>query len=48
MKSKSKKAKGTRFENFLVETLRERLDKETHRTYGSGSGLTRVMWLFLR
>jgi len=33
MNPRSKKNKGTRFENWLVETLRERLDKNTHRNY---------------
>ncbi len=39
MKAKSAKAKGNRYESWLVEDLRKSLDEKTHRTYGSGSGL---------
>lgn len=39
MKSKSAKAKGGRYENFLIEVLRSQLDEKAQRTYGSGSGL---------
>ncbi len=38
MKSKSAKAKGGRFENYLVERFRE-IDPKAHRNYGSGAGL---------
>ena len=39
MNPRSAKNKGDRFENWLVELFRERLDKTTHRNYGSGAGL---------
>lgn len=39
MKPRSAKNKGNRFENYLIEILRERLDSKAQRTYGSGSGL---------
>ena len=39
MKNKVKKEKGARLERYLVEVLRETIDKDTHRTTGSGSGL---------
>jgi len=37
--AKSLKAKGSRFERYLVERFREGVDKNSHRTAGSGSGL---------
>jgi hypothetical protein len=39
MKAKSAKNKGNRYENYLIEVLREKLDNKAQRTYGSGSGL---------
>lgn len=36
---KALKDKGRRFENYLVKELRERVDENTHRVIGSGSGL---------
>lgn len=39
MKPKSAQAKGDRFENYLVERLRQCVDSNTHRTSGSGNGL---------
>jgi len=39
MKPKSAHKKGNRFENHLIEFLRENLDAKTHRTYASGRGL---------
>jgi hypothetical protein len=39
MKPKSAHKKGNRFENYLIEYLRENLDAGTHRTYSSGRGL---------
>ena len=39
MKNRSKINKGLRFENYLLEILREQVDKDTHRIPGSGSGL---------
>lgn len=39
MKNSSRKNKGSRFENYLVDILRERVDNTTHRTYASGAGL---------
>jgi hypothetical protein len=39
MKARSAHNKGNRFENYLVNRLRETIDATTHRTYGSGSGL---------
>lgn len=39
MKPRSAKNKGNRYENYLIEVLRERLDSKAQRTYGSGSGL---------
>lgn len=39
MKPRSAKNKGNRYENWLIEYFRERLDKKAQRTYGSGSGL---------
>ena len=39
MKPRSAKNKGNRFENYLIEYLREHLDSKAQRTYGSGSGL---------
>jgi hypothetical protein len=39
MKPRSAKNKGNRFENYLIEYLRENLDSKAQRTYGSGSGL---------
>ncbi len=38
MKARSAKNKGSRYENALVELIRE-VDRDAHRTYGSGSGL---------
>lgn len=38
MKPKSAHNKGNRFENYLIEYLRENLDAGTHRTYASGRG----------
>jgi hypothetical protein len=39
MKPRSAKNKGNRYENFLIEVLREKLDSKPQRTYGSGNGL---------
>lgn len=39
MKPRSAKNKGNRYENHLIEILREKLDKSAHRTCGSGAGL---------
>lgn len=39
MQVKSKKQKGNRYENWLIEDLRKTMDEKAHRTYGSGSGL---------
>lgn len=39
MKPRSAKNKGNRYENWLVEILREKLDCKACRTYGSGAGL---------
>lgn len=39
MENKCKKAKGNRFENYLIGIFREQLDATAHRTTGSGSGL---------
>ena len=39
MRPRSAKNKGNRYENHLIEILRERLDSKAQRTYGSGSGL---------
>jgi|GEM_PF-1926827 hypothetical protein len=39
MKPTSTKKKGNRYENYLIEVLRERLDSKAQRTYGSGNGL---------
>jgi hypothetical protein len=39
MKPRSAKNKGNRYENHLIEVLREKLDSKAQRTYGSGSGL---------
>lgn len=39
MKNSSRKNKGSRFENFLVDLFRERVDAATHRNYASGAGL---------
>lgn len=39
MKPRSAKNKGNRYENHLIEVLRERLDSKAQRTYGSGAGL---------
>ncbi len=39
MNPRSAKNKGNRFENWLIEVLRERLDHKAQRTYGSGAGL---------
>lgn len=39
MKARSAKNKGARYENFLVDIIRQELDPSAHRTYGSGSGL---------
>lgn len=39
MKAHSAHAKGDRLEKYLVDRLRETIDKETHRTVGSGNGL---------
>lgn len=39
MKARSAKNKGNRYENLLIETLRENLDAKAQRTYGSGNGL---------
>ena len=39
MKPRSAKNKGNRYENHLIEVLREKLDSKAQRTYGSGAGL---------
>ena len=39
MKARSAKNKGNRFEKHLVDILRETIDKNTHQTSASGSGL---------
>lgn len=39
MNPRSKKNKGNRFENYLIEYFRKNLDSKAHRTYGSGNGL---------
>jgi hypothetical protein len=39
MKPRSAKNKGNRYENHLIEVLREKLDAKAQRTYGSGAGL---------
>jgi hypothetical protein len=39
MKPRSTKNKGNRYENHLIEVLREKLDAKAQRTYGSGAGL---------
>ena len=39
MNAKSAKNKGNRFENYLIDVFREKLDSKAQRTYGSGSGL---------
>ncbi len=39
MKNRSAKNKGLRFENYLVEYLRETLDKKAYRVAASGAGL---------
>lgn len=39
MNPRSKKNKGNRFENYLIEVFREKLDSKAQRTYGSGNGL---------
>jgi len=39
MNNRSRKNKGDRFENYLVEIFRENLDKDTSRNYASGAGL---------
>lgn len=39
MKPRSAKNKGNRYENYLIEVFRERLDSKAQRTYGSGNGL---------
>jgi hypothetical protein len=39
MKAKSAHAKGSRYENYLVEVFKQNIDDKTHRTYGSGNGL---------
>lgn len=39
MKPKSAHKKGNRFENYLIDYLRENLDAGTHRTYASGRGI---------
>lgn len=39
MKAKSAHAKGGRLESYLVQRFRETIDKDTHRTAGSGNGL---------
>lgn len=39
MRPRSAKNKGNRYENHLIEILKERLDSKAQRTYGSGSGL---------
>lgn len=39
MKPRSAKNKGNRFENHLIEILKETLDCKAQRTYGSGNGL---------
>jgi len=36
MKPRSAKNKGNRYENFLIEVFREKLDSKAQRTYGSG------------
>ena len=39
MKPRSAKNKGNRYENHLIEVIREKLDSKAQRTYGSGAGL---------
>lgn len=39
MKNRSKKNKGLRLENHLVDILREQLDKDAYRVAASGAGL---------
>jgi len=39
MNPRSAKNKGNRFENHLIEVLKENLDSKAQRTYGSGNGL---------
>lgn len=39
MKPRSAKNKGNRFENYLIEILKEKIDSKAQRTYGSGNGL---------
>lgn len=39
MKPSSAKNKGNRYENHLIEILRQQLDEKAQRTYGSGAGL---------
>lgn len=39
MNNKARIEKGKRFVNFLIETFRRELDKDTHATRGSGNGL---------
>lgn len=39
MNPRSAKNKGNRYENHLIEVLREHLDSKAQRTYGSGNGL---------
>lgn len=39
MKPRSAKNKGNRYENWLIEYFRERVDSKAQRTYGSGAGL---------
>lgn len=41
MKAKGAKKKGNRYENAIVEIIRE-LDGDAHRTYGSGAGLDKA------
>lgn len=39
MKPRSAKNKGNRYENWLIEYFREKVDSKAQRTYGSGNGL---------
>lgn len=39
MKARSAKNKGNRFENFLLQDIRQELDSQAHRTNASGAGL---------
>jgi hypothetical protein len=39
MNARSAINKGNRFENYLIDVLKEKLDAKAQRTYGSGNGL---------